>query len=268
MKIACIATSQVPSSTANSIQVMKACDALQQAGHEVCLWVPGAERTQAADLASFYGLKTCFGVRHLSAWKVLRRYDFAWRSLRAARTWGADLLYTWFLPDAVLGLWAKLPVILELHDLPTGNAGPGWFRRFVKAAGKKRLLVITSALQKALEEKYTIRFDPQEVQVAPNGVDWEDYDALPERRRPARHWVFLNSRPQFIPDISMPGAAWICCLALQNVCLKYTSCGWVGAAGRGRLAGAFAGESVSNVTLTGFVDKRRLPLYQRRETSC
>ncbi len=61
MKIACIATSQVPSSTANSIQVMKAVDALQQAGHEACLWVPGESEVDPADLTNFYGLKTIFG---------------------------------------------------------------------------------------------------------------------------------------------------------------------------------------------------------------
>lgn len=263
MKIACIATSQVPSSTANSIQVMKACDALQQAGHEVCLWVPGAERTQAADLASFYGLKTCFGVRHLSAWKVLRRYDFAWRSLRAARTWGADLLYTWFLPDAVLGLWAKLPVILELHDLPTGNAGPGWFRRFVKAAGKKRLLVITSALQKTLEEKYTIRFDPQEVQVAPNGVDWEDYDALPEAAQ-ARQALGLPQQPTAVYTGHFYAGRGMDLLLGLAKRLPQVHFLWVG--GRSQDVADWQvrlqAESVFNVTLTGFVDKRRLPLYQ------
>jgi len=35
MNIACISASQVPSTTANSIQVMKACQALSGLGHEV-----------------------------------------------------------------------------------------------------------------------------------------------------------------------------------------------------------------------------------------
>lgn len=41
MRIACIATSRVPSRTANSIQVMKVCQAFVELGHEVRLWLPG-----------------------------------------------------------------------------------------------------------------------------------------------------------------------------------------------------------------------------------
>ena len=45
MKIAVIAPSRVPSNTANSIQVMKVCQALAQLGHTVRLWVPGENST-------------------------------------------------------------------------------------------------------------------------------------------------------------------------------------------------------------------------------
>ena len=40
MKIVAIAGSRIPSDTANSIQVMKACQALVQLGHELTLIVP------------------------------------------------------------------------------------------------------------------------------------------------------------------------------------------------------------------------------------
>ena len=40
MKIVAIAGSHIPSDTANSIQVMKACQALVQLGHELTLIVP------------------------------------------------------------------------------------------------------------------------------------------------------------------------------------------------------------------------------------
>ena len=41
MKIVCISASQIPSSTANSIQAMKACQALTPLGHALTLFVPG-----------------------------------------------------------------------------------------------------------------------------------------------------------------------------------------------------------------------------------
>ena len=43
MNIVCIATASIPSDTAHSIQIMKACQALQQNGHQVRLLVPGRQ---------------------------------------------------------------------------------------------------------------------------------------------------------------------------------------------------------------------------------
>ena len=65
MKIAAIAGSTVPSDTANSLQVMKACQALVQIGHDVTLLVPGARNT-SVDLRKHYGLETDFPIEWLS----------------------------------------------------------------------------------------------------------------------------------------------------------------------------------------------------------
>ena len=263
MKIACIATSQVPSNTANSIQVMKAVDALQQAGHEACLWVPGEGSADAADLMNFYGLKSSFDVQRLPSRKALKRYDFAWQSLRAARKWGADLVYTWFSPDAVLALWRGIPAILELHDMPTGKAGPRWFRAFVKASGKKRLLVITDALQKALETEYEVRFDLQQVQIAPNGVDWQDYAGMPDARQ-ARAQLSLSEQPTAVYTGHFYAGRGMELLFGLAQCLPQLHFLWVGGRPQDviRWQARLHSAGVENVTLTGFVDKADLPLYQ------
>ena len=263
MKIACIATSQVPSNTANSIQVMKAVDALQQAGHEACLWVPEEGSADAVELTNFYGLKSSFDVHRLPSLKVLKRYDFAWAALRATRKWGADLVYTWFSPDAVLALWSGIPAILELHDMPTGKAGPRWFRSFAKAGGKKRLMVITDALQRALETEYKLRFDPQEVQVAPNGVDWQDYADMPDAQQ-ARTQLGLPDQPTAVYTghfYAGRGMDMLFALAQRLPQLHFL---WVGGRPRDVIQWEMKLDSaaVKNVTLTGFVDKGDLPLYQ------
>ena len=49
MKILAIAGSRVPSDTANSIQVMKACSALVQLGHDLTLLVPDDRVDSEAD---------------------------------------------------------------------------------------------------------------------------------------------------------------------------------------------------------------------------
>ena len=50
MNVACISASRVPSTAANSMQVMKACQAISQLGHEVHLFLPrrvaAVERSQ------------------------------------------------------------------------------------------------------------------------------------------------------------------------------------------------------------------------------
>ena len=47
MRIACISASQVPSMTANSMQVMKACQAISQLGHEVACSFRSRARRQS-----------------------------------------------------------------------------------------------------------------------------------------------------------------------------------------------------------------------------
>lgn len=180
MKIACIASSQVPSSTANSIQLMKACQALAQVNGPVRLWLPGDRSSQWDELAGHYGMSTPFEITWLRSWRWLRRYDLVWRALRQARSWGGDLVYTWLPPAALLALRNGLPAVLELHDCPSGRLAPRAFRQFVHHPGKKRLLVITAALRQRLEEDYGLPAGADWVQIAPNGTELERYDQLPE----------------------------------------------------------------------------------------
>src|SRR5512142_1723625 len=99
-KIAAIAGSTIPSDTANSLQVMKACQALVQTGHEVTLLVPGVKNT-SVDLRKHYGLETDFPIEWLSS---SSRRMFTWNSVRRARALKADLIYTWFPQSAMFGL--------------------------------------------------------------------------------------------------------------------------------------------------------------------
>jgi glycosyltransferase involved in cell wall biosynthesis len=162
-----------------------------------------------------------------------------------------------------LGLRAGLPVILELHDLPTGKAGPRWFRWFAKTGGKKRLLVITDALQRALEAEYAVQFDPQAVQVAPNGVDWQDYADMPDAQQ-ARKQLHLPEQPTAVYTghfYAGRGMELLFALARNLPKVHFL---WVGGRPQDviRWQARLDSAGVDNVTLTGFVDKGDLPLYQ------
>jgi glycosyltransferase involved in cell wall biosynthesis len=80
----------------------------------------------------------------------------------------------------MLGLLHGFPVILEVHDLPAGRIGPFWYRYFRDVRGKKRIGVITRALQAMLDEQFGTFLPPEDVILAPNGVELERFSGLPD----------------------------------------------------------------------------------------
>jgi glycosyltransferase involved in cell wall biosynthesis len=263
VKIAVIASSQVPSDTANSIQVMKVCQAMEMEGHHVCLYVPGDGPTSWGILAAHYGLSSTFEVRWLHSNLAWHRYDLAWNALQQARRWGAHLIYTWMLQTAFLAQWKGIPVILEMHMLPSGRFGPRLFRNFMLGKGKKRVLVITNALRKDLENLYNLQFPPSEVQIAPMGSEPKRYLKLPPPPQ-ARKQLHL---PQGITvgytGHLYPGRGMEILLYLAHQFPKINFL-WVG--GRCEDVAYWQSrldkEGLKNVLLTGFVKNQHLPLYQ------
>lgn len=180
MRVACIATSRIPSLSANSIRVMKVGQALTRLGHEVCLWVPASGPEASWDgLAQHYGLKARFEMRRMMAWPPLRRWDFGLRAVRDSVRWRPDLWYAWPYQAAAALSQLGRPTILEVHDRPAGAAGPMLFRLFLRGAGARRLLVITEALRSWLEDRYRSALRPPFTLVTPSGVDLESYEGLP-----------------------------------------------------------------------------------------
>jgi glycosyltransferase involved in cell wall biosynthesis len=268
VKIACIALARIPYYTANSIQVMKTCQAMAQLGHDVTLIAfdnPEAGGIQPWEVvASFYGLQTRFEIVYYPFHKrgVIRRL-FPWRALRKAMAFTPDILYVWPVQSAVGGLLFRRPVIFELHDRPTGRFGPFWYRLFLRMRGRKRLLLITNALQNALERAYSPKLPKEQVVIAPNGVDLERFESLPDVKTAQR-------------DLGFPEKISVACTGHlyagrgANLFLKLASHFpqahflWVGgrpddvAVWRSRAAD----ESLNNITFTGFVPNQNLPLYQ------
>ncbi len=263
MNVFAIATARIPSDTAHSIQVMKACEAIRQTGHQVQLLVPGQENHPWEKLAGHYGLRTPFEIQWLPAHPRLGRYDFSFAAVRRARRLGADLLYVWALQAAVGGLRFGSPVALELHGPPEGNFGPRLFRLFLRLKGPKRLLPITRALADILEMTYGPAAKTIDTVIAPNGVDLERFEnlqdpaaarlqlGLPEgltvgytghlyagrgmdlltklaRRFPAVHFLWVGGRPD---DVSF----W------KDKLLQ---------------------DGLDNVHLTGFIENQKLPQFQ------
>ncbi len=282
MKIVFVSTAQVPSDTANSLQVMKVCQAFAQLGHEIILLVPAnlpptishqpsairyppsaihhpsAALRASPQLAIHYGLTTPFGIQWLP---VKDRRTFPWTAVHRARRLKADLLYAWPVQSAALGLLAGLPVMLEMHDFPAGRFGPLWYRLFLRWPGKKRLLPITHALRCELERRYKPVLPDEQVVIAPDGVDLERYEHLPDPE-PARRQLGLPPGPTVVCTGHLyagRGVGIFLSLAARFPQVNFL---WVGGRPQDVEAWRSRATNLPNVTFSSFLPNQRIPLYQ------
>lgn len=268
MKIALITNSQIPSLTANSIQAMKVAQALMQLGHDIKMFAPKeTELPNYQLLLTHYGLRLAPDLELLPSIKPLKRLDFIVHAQRAAKKFGADLIYTWLPQSAVLGLWSGYPVVLEMHADNSGMLGAWWMRQFWKAKGRRSarqlMTVTTSALRNALERSTNFPFKEEAVLLAPNGVELEKYDGLPNPVEARRQLNLPEGLTVGFTGHIYPGrgADLLFELAKQMSGVNFL---WVGGTPelvnfwRGKLTEA----KMTNVTMTGFVKHEMIPLYQ------
>jgi glycosyltransferase involved in cell wall biosynthesis len=264
MKIALITNSRIPSLTANSIQAMKVAQALIQLGHEIKMFAP--KETDIINyelLITHYGLRLAPDLELLPSIKRFKRLDFILHARRAAKKFGADLIYTWLPQAAVLGLWSGYPVVLEMHADNSGMLGAWWMRQFWKAKGRRVLTVTTSALRKALARSTGLPFEDEAVILAPNGVELERYENLPCPSEARRHLNLPEGLTVGFTGHIYPGrgADLLFELAKQMPAVNFL---WVGGAPEsvGFWRGKLNEARMTNVTMTGFVQHERIPLYQ------
>jgi glycosyltransferase involved in cell wall biosynthesis len=263
MKIALITNSRIPSLTANSIQAMKVAQALMQLGHEIRMFAPAeAEPVNYQSLITHYGLRIAPDLKLIPSIRLFKRLDFVILAQNAAEKFGAELIYTWLPQSAVFALMRKDPVVLEMHADVAGN-GAWWLRQFWKRPGRKLMTVTVSALRNALERSTKLRFEDDALLVAPNGVELEKYDGLPNPDE-ARHQLNLPEglTVGFTGHIYPGrGADLLFELAKQMPQVNFL---WVGGTPelvdfwRARLTSA----KMTNVTMTGFVKHEIIPLHQ------
>lgn len=174
MKICYIAASIIPSRSANSIHVMKMCQAYASLGHQVTLIVPkwreGAELIEE-DVFTFYGVRAKFKIRQvpyrhsrfdtfyfgavLPLVAFFERPDII-HSRSLAPAWGAASLL-------------RMPTLYELHDVPSHNDGHfALFKRLITSQNLRALVAITQRLAGLVRPLIP---DPLRLLIAPDGVD-------------------------------------------------------------------------------------------------
>lgn len=179
MKIAYLSASTIPSRAANSVHVMKMCQAFAQLGHEVTLYAPdSATETDAAaraDCHARYGVAGNFDIRWVWWSRILgRQYTSGLVAAQAARRAGAQIALARCLPSALFAARAGIPVMFEYHQ-PISDSGRlsrlnEWlFRQLIATPAFLGLISITHALKAHFLEHY-----PQlegRILVAPDGAD-------------------------------------------------------------------------------------------------
>ncbi len=112
MKVVYIANSQIPSQSANSIQVVKMCEAIAKLGHEVSLFIRNKKEDYRDDIFRFYGLENIFEIKRTPfKGKPLH----AMLSLIYTKLKTAELCYTRSAYASYLTSRLGIPTILEVH---------------------------------------------------------------------------------------------------------------------------------------------------------
>jgi glycosyltransferase involved in cell wall biosynthesis len=272
MKIACVSTVLIPSKTANSIQVMKVCQALAQLGHQVVLivprpvGVPGGKFSAAGwdELAAHYGLNTCFEVVYtaLSQGRIARRF-FPWTAGLRALGQRPDLVYVWPFQTAIVGLLFCKPVVLEIHEPPLGRFGPVWYRIFLSLKGKKRLLSITQALADLLAEHFPPHLLKYQIVIGPNGVDLERFENQPQPRAARKELALPEKATVACTGHLYAGRGAELFLSLAEA-FPQVHFLWVGGTANDveTWQKKATQKNLENITYTGFVPNADLPRYQ------
>lgn len=183
-KIVYIANSTIPSRTANSIHVMKMCEALAGAGNEVELVYPihGSDsEAGASDIFGHYGVCPSFSL-HLLKRPAIRgaRYYFAIRA--ALRAWWRGVRFAFCRNHwaAYFCALIGIPTLFEAHAplAEDDRTGQRLFRRLIRCSQFRQLIVITQALH----DHYVSRFPeldgwvtvlPDAASPVPEGVEPE-----------------------------------------------------------------------------------------------
>jgi glycosyltransferase involved in cell wall biosynthesis len=175
MKIVYISSSVIPSRTANSIHVMKMCQAFAKNGHQVTLLAPDNHKDyepSVDDFYDYYGVDRCFDVIKLPWFNVKGRgYIYGALAALKSRKLKPDLVFGRNAIGCSLSGFLGLPVMFESHSPVTEDERLVYwlFDKLSHSKNLKKFVVITHSLK----EYYlsTRSHLANKIHVAPDGAD-------------------------------------------------------------------------------------------------
>lgn len=263
MRIAYIAAAQIPSMKANSIQVMKVCQALKQNGDSVHLYVPGTRQYSWDELKIMYGIKEEFPITWIPTAKGGKGVDFVLRSVFDGKKSKCEMIYTRAIWAAYIGLMMNMPIVYEVHDIPGGRIGSRLFRSYLFAQKKKLTVMITRALKEKIEVRFQMQFTDKDSIVAPDGVDLDRYSNLPDAVECRKRLGFEERITAVYTGGFYPGRG-VDLLFKLAIAFPQVQFIWIGGE-KDSIAywnDQIRESAVTNISMTGFVPNKDLPVYQ------
>ncbi|MFW6015710.1 MAG: glycosyltransferase family 4 protein [bacterium] len=175
MKIIYVSNAKIPSKTANSIHIMKICQAFSKKGHEVILVAPEYKDIEVGvdDVYGYYGVDNIFKIIKLP-WKRIkgRGYIYGWEVAIVVSREKPDLVYGRSLTSCYFSsIITKVPIIFEAHQ-PIKDFGmiqEFCFRKLLKKQSFEKFVVISDSLKQYYIKNYNMK--SEKILVAHDGAD-------------------------------------------------------------------------------------------------
>lgn len=178
MKIAYCAHSKVPSREANSIHVMKMCQALAKQGHDIELLVPDMQ-TESGNPYDYYGVENIFTITHIK-WPKIKFgvLLYSYRVLRHIKKMDNGVVYGRDLTTCFFAAMSGIPTIWESHSPVEYMGSPftSFFKLMKKKASLLKIVVIASTLKQYYIEKHGV--SPDMIEILPDCSDPVDLEKV------------------------------------------------------------------------------------------
>jgi glycosyltransferase involved in cell wall biosynthesis len=175
MKIAYLADSAIPSRTANSVHVMKMCQAFAALGHQVIMITPDFRDSidpTIRDPYAYYGVAHTFEIVKIPCLFIGHKKlpDFI-RLTKAIKSFKPDLVYGRFLQACFLAALYKYPTVFESHEMVWKHGVQAYvlFKLMARLRSFRGLVTISTALKELFNKKGA--FPAEKMVVAHDGAD-------------------------------------------------------------------------------------------------
>jgi glycosyltransferase involved in cell wall biosynthesis len=173
MNLTYLSASEVPSQNANSIQVMKMCQAFAKNGHKVTLYSRKSNQCLSNSIYDFYDVKPSFKIQSewWPAWRGLGGFLYSIQVKQSIFSLGLpDLFYGRDIYSLLAVASTSVPLIYEAHTPPQNGLRKYLENKLIQYSNFKRIVVISNALRQEYLNLF-LTLNPQKVLVAHDGAD-------------------------------------------------------------------------------------------------